>query len=153
MRPEFVGPEEPAQLEVAGARHPVLDVVMEGRFVPNDVSLRGDGERCQVITGPNMGGKSCFIRSCALIAIAAQVGSFVPADSARLHALDAVHTRMGANDNIALGRSTFLEELRWAVRGGERLGGGGTLRWRPLRVPSSRGLVASRLRFCFRASG
>ena len=72
-----MGPEAPAQLVGAGARHPVLDVVMEGRFVPNDVSLRGDAERCQVVTGPNMGGKSCFIRSAALIAIMAQVVSGV----------------------------------------------------------------------------
>lgn len=110
-RPEFVADTEPPQLHIVAGRHPVLDVLLEGSFVANDIALCGDGERCAVITGPNMGGKSCFIRQAALLAIMAQAGSLVPAQSCRLHAFDAVFTRMGAADNIALGRSTFLEEL------------------------------------------
>ncbi|KAF2320350.1 hypothetical protein GH714_027234 [Hevea brasiliensis] len=68
-------------------------------------------EHCQIVTGPNMGGKSCYIRQVGLIAMMAQVGSFVPASSAKLHVLDAIYTRMGASDSIQQGRSTFLEEL------------------------------------------
>jgi DNA mismatch repair protein MSH3 len=116
-RPEFVPPGAPPQLHITGGRHPVLDVLLEGGFVANDARLGGGGpgaERCHVITGPNMGGKSCLIRQAALIVCMAQAGSFVPAAAARMHAHDAVFTRMGAADNIALGRSTFLEELRWA---------------------------------------
>ena len=129
--PQFV--DAPPQLHIIAGRHPVLDVMLQGSFVPNDIHLGGgdssgsidsvkgdttaveneeDGpERCAVITGPNMGGKSCYIRTAALLAIMAQAGSFVPAASCRLHAFDAIFTRMGAADNLALGRSTFLEEL------------------------------------------
>ncbi|KAF8412278.1 hypothetical protein HHK36_000239 [Tetracentron sinense] len=89
----------------------VLETILQDNFVPNDTNLHADGEYCQIITGPNMGGKSCYIRQVALIAIMAQVGSFVPASSAKLHVLDGIHTRMGASDNIQQGRSTFLEEL------------------------------------------
>ena len=132
-RPEFVDNNDaPPQLHITAGRHPVLDVLLEGSFVPNDIHLSGgaddsDGfiacpnskgskkstsaERCAVITGPNMGGKSCYIRQAALIVCMAQAGCFVPAQSCRLHAFDAVYTRMGAADNLALGRSTFLEEL------------------------------------------
>eukprot|EP00897_Mesotaenium_endlicherianum_P004644 jgi/Mesen1/4207/ME000219S03329 len=111
VRPEFVDPAAPPQLVIKDGRHPVLEATLQEGFVPNDTWLRGEGERCQIITGPNMGGKSCYIRQVALIAIMAQVGSFVPATSAALHVLDAVHTRMGASDSLQRGRSTFLEEL------------------------------------------
>jgi len=130
VRPKFVESTAPPQLHITEGRHPVLDVLLEGSFVPNDIHLQGsddggDGgtahqngeeqqnekERCAVITGPNMGGKSCYIRQAALIACMAQAGSFVPATACHLHALDAIYTRMGASDNLALGRSTFLEEL------------------------------------------
>ncbi|CAL8467013.1 g6549 [Coccomyxa elongata] len=113
VRPEIVGDEEQPQLVIKGGRHPVLAALTaEGQVVPNDTLLRGDsGPRACIITGPNMGGKSCYIRQAALIAIMAQVGSFVPAESARMHVFDSVHTRMGASDNLAMGRSTFLEEL------------------------------------------
>lgn len=102
---------EPVQIQICSGRHPVLEATLQDNFVPNDTLLCGDGQFCQIITGPNMGGKSCYIRQVALIAIMAQVGSFVPASSAKLHVLDAVYTRMGASDNIQQGRSTFLEEL------------------------------------------
>lgn len=103
-----------ARLLVRGARHPMLELALGGEFVPNDIALgeQADGRpRALVLTGPNMGGKSCYIRTAALIAIMAQLGSFVPAQRAELTPLDAVFTRMGASDSLALGRSTFLEEL------------------------------------------
>ncbi|XP_034206345.1 DNA mismatch repair protein MSH3 isoform X2 [Prunus dulcis] len=93
------------------SRNKVLETTLQDNFVPNDTDLQADREYCQIITGPNMGGKSCYIRQVALIAIMAQVGSFVPASSAKLHVLDGIFTRMGASDSIHQGRSTFLEEL------------------------------------------
>ena len=98
-------------LRIVDGRHPILDATMAETFVPNSVNLRGDGTRALVVTGPNMGGKSCFIRQVALISIMAQCGSWVPAASAELTVLDGVYTRMGASDNLALGASTFLEEM------------------------------------------
>ena len=126
VRPRIVSREKPTQLHIISGRHPVLDLLMEGTFVPNDIHLEncvnsgqnhfsenkdGTEERCAVITGPNMGGKSCFVRQAALLACMAQIGSFVPAKSCTLSVFDGIFTRMGAADNIALGRSTFLEEL------------------------------------------
>ncbi|XP_030536580.1 DNA mismatch repair protein MSH3 [Rhodamnia argentea] len=111
VRPIFVYDDHPVQIEICSGRHPVLETLLLDNFVPNDTDLHGDGEFCQIITGPNMGGKSCYIRQVALIAIMAQVGSFVPASSAKLHVLDGIYTRMGASDSIQKGRSTFLEEL------------------------------------------
>ncbi|BBM97575.1 DNA mismatch repair protein MSH3 [Marchantia polymorpha subsp. ruderalis] len=110
-RPEFVGEDEPSQFGVEAGRHPILDSTLQELFVPNDTNLHAQKERCQIITGPNMGGKSCYIRQVALIAIMAQVGSYVPASSAKLHVFDSVHTRMGASDSLQKGSSTFLEEL------------------------------------------
>ncbi|CAM8993437.1 unnamed protein product [Rhodiola kirilowii] len=110
-RPNFVGDCEPVQICIHSGRHPVLDNTLQDSFVPNDTNLYAEGECCQVVTGPNMGGKSCYIRQVALLAIMAQVGSYVPASSMKLHVLDSIHTRMGASDNIHLGRSTFLEEV------------------------------------------
>ncbi|KAL5981573.1 hypothetical protein ACLOJK_015635 [Asimina triloba] len=89
----------------------VLESVLHENFVPNDTYLHSNGEYCQIVTGPNMGGKSCYIRQVALIALMAQVGSFVPASSAKLHVLDGIYTRMGTSDGIHQGRSTFFEEL------------------------------------------
>lgn len=111
VRPIFVDDKEPVQIEISSGRHPVLETILQENFVPNDTHLHGDREYCQIVTGPNMGGKSCYIRQVALIIIMAQVGSFVPACAAKLQVLDAVYTRMGASDNIQQGRSTFLEEL------------------------------------------
>lgn len=109
-RPEFVE-NESVQLIIKGGRHPVLEATLQDGFVPNDTCLHVDNERCQIITGPNMGGKSCYIRQVALISIMAQVGSYVPALFAKIHAFDAIYTRMGASDSIQRGSSTFLEEL------------------------------------------
>lgn len=109
--PLFVDDSEPVEINIQSGRHPVLETILQDNFVPNDTSLHAEGEYCQIITGPNMGGKSCYIRQVALISIMAQVGSFVPASFAKLHVLDGVFTRMGATDSIQHGRSTFLEEL------------------------------------------
>ncbi|XP_039046481.1 LOW QUALITY PROTEIN: DNA mismatch repair protein MSH3-like [Hibiscus syriacus] len=111
VRPIFVEDRKPVQIQIHAGRHPVVETILQDSFVPNDTILRADGEYCQIVTGPNMGGKSCYIRQVALIALMAQVGSFVPAESATLPVLDAIYTRIGASDSIQQGRSTFLEEL------------------------------------------
>ncbi|KAM7273537.1 hypothetical protein ACFE04_028201 [Oxalis oulophora] len=111
VRPVFVHDDEPVQMHISSGRHPVLETTLQDNFVPNDTNLHTDKEHCQIVTGPNMGGKSCYIRQVALITLMAQVGSFVPASSAKLHVLDGIYTRMGASDSIQQGRSTFLEEL------------------------------------------
>ncbi|KAK1261094.1 DNA mismatch repair protein MSH3 [Acorus gramineus] len=109
--PDFLDDDVPGQIQICSGRHPVLELILGDNFVPNDTKLHTDGEFCQIITGPNMGGKSCYIRQVALIAIMAQVGSFVPALSAKLHVVDGIYTRMGASDSIHQGSSTFYEEL------------------------------------------
>ncbi|XP_075494958.1 LOW QUALITY PROTEIN: DNA mismatch repair protein MSH3-like [Primulina tabacum] len=111
VRPIFVDDDEPVQMQISSGRHPVMENMLQDYFVPNDTNLHADGQYCQIVTGPNMGGKSCYIRQVALIALMAQVGSFVPASSAKLHVLDGIYTRMGASDSLQLGKSTFLEEL------------------------------------------
>ncbi|XP_074557453.1 DNA mismatch repair protein MSH3 [Curcuma longa] len=111
VRPVFVGDDEPNQIHISLGRHPVLGSTLGDNYVPNDTKLHAEREYCQIITGPNMGGKSSYIRQVALIAIMAQVGSYVPATSAKLHVLDAIYTRMGASDSIQQGKSTFFEEL------------------------------------------
>ncbi|HUN86183.1 MAG TPA: DNA mismatch repair protein MutS [Terracidiphilus sp.] len=108
--------EEPV-LEAVAARHPVIEQWMEetreGRFIPNDVYLNAgdDGPSLLLITGPNMGGKSTYLRQAAMLALMAQMGSFVPADSLRLGLVDRIYTRIGASDNVARGRSTFMVEM------------------------------------------
>jgi len=101
--------DEPG-LAVSGGRHPVIEQVNETPFVPNDVRL-DDERRLLVITGPNMGGKSTYMRQTALIALLASIGSFVPADQARIGPLDRIFTRIGASDDLASGRSTFMVEM------------------------------------------
>ncbi|MBI3652574.1 MAG: DNA mismatch repair protein MutS [Acidobacteria bacterium] len=95
---------------IRAGRHPVIEAKGE-RFIPNDVYLNNSTDRVLIVTGPNMGGKSTWLRQCALLAIMAQIGSFVPADEARLSILDRVFTRVGASDNLARGRSTFMVEM------------------------------------------
>ncbi|GAB2260707.1 hypothetical protein Droror1_Dr00011562 [Drosera rotundifolia] len=112
--PVFVDDDQPVRIKIRSGRHPVLESILQDNFVPNDTDLHSGQEYCQIVTGPNMGGKSCYIRQVALIAIMAQVGYFVPASYAKLHVLDGIYTRMGASDNIQQGRSTFLEELNKA---------------------------------------
>ncbi|KAH6839669.1 DNA mismatch repair protein MSH3 [Alternaria rosae] len=98
-------------LNIAGGRHPMVEQILLENYVPNDLSLSHDSTRALLITGPNMGGKSSYVRSAALIAIMGQIGSYVPANEARLGMLDAVFTRMGAFDNMLKGESTFMVEL------------------------------------------
>ncbi|KXL50214.1 hypothetical protein M433DRAFT_156423 [Acidomyces richmondensis BFW] len=107
-RPEF---SDQIGIEINQGRHPMVEQLLLDSFVPNDVNLTSGGTRALLITGPNMGGKSSYVRSVALIAIMAQIGSYVPAKSARLGLLDAVFTRMGAFDNMMKGESTFMVEL------------------------------------------
>ena len=102
------------EMRVVAGRHPVIERLAEreaARFIPNDLYLDTDSEFIAVITGPNMGGKSTYLRQASLIAILAQMGSFVPADSAILPLTDRVFTRIGAADNLARGRSTFMVEM------------------------------------------
>ena len=118
-RPEFTekeisqkGPR--GELLIAGGRHPVIEKLLEERgerFVPNDLYLDDESQFLLLITGPNMGGKSTYLRQAALISILAQMGSFVPAAQAKLPLLDRIFTRIGASDNLARGRSTFLVEM------------------------------------------
>ena len=101
-------------LMVAGGRHPVIEKLLEERgerFVPNDLYLDDERQFLLIITGPNMGGKSTYLRQAALISILAQMGSFVPAVQAKMPLLDRIFTRIGASDNLARGRSTFLVEM------------------------------------------
>ncbi|HEY4382578.1 MAG TPA: DNA mismatch repair protein MutS [Acidobacteriaceae bacterium] len=120
VRPQI---EESGVLEFAAARHPVVERRMEesggGRFVPNSLSLEAwlgntsdiPGTSIALITGPNMGGKSTYLRQAALLVVMAQCGCFVPAESMRLGLVDRIYTRIGASDNVARGRSTFMVEM------------------------------------------
>ncbi len=100
------------QIEIKAGRHPVVEKSLkEGRFVPNDVRLDLDENRFAIITGPNMGGKSTYMRQIAIIQIMAQIGSFVPAEEARLSVVDRIFTRVGASDDLAAGQSTFMVEM------------------------------------------
>jgi DNA mismatch repair protein MutS len=99
-----------AMLAIAGGRHLVVEQINEAPFVPNDLHL-GNERRMLVITGPNMGGKSTYMRQTALIVLLAHVGAFVPADTACIGPVDRIFTRIGASDDLASGRSTFMVEM------------------------------------------
>jgi DNA mismatch repair protein MutS len=100
------------EFSAVDARHPVVERHAAQAFVPNDVALNGSTRQLIVLTGPNMGGKSTFLRQTALLAILAQVGSFVPARRAKLSIVDRIFARVGASDNIARGQSTFMVEMQ-----------------------------------------
>jgi DNA mismatch repair protein MutS len=103
---------ETLRLTIKDGRHPVLDQnLVEEKFVPNDTTLEGENTRLAIITGPNMAGKSTYIRQVALIVLMAQIGSFVPAESAEIGLVDRIFTRVGANDDLARGQSTFMVEM------------------------------------------
>jgi DNA mismatch repair protein MutS len=111
-RPEIVA--EPI-MEIHDGRHPVVEHLLVGnRFVPNDAVFES-GEIIRIITGPNMSGKSTFLRQVALIVLLAQIGSFVPASSARIGLVDRIFTRIGAQDEIYAGQSTFMVEMTEAA--------------------------------------
>jgi DNA mismatch repair protein MutS len=110
-RPQF---SETGEMRIMAGRHPVIEKLAgeeAGRFIPNDLYLNDTTDQIGIITGPNMGGKSTYLRQAALIAILAQMGSWVPADSALLPVIDRIFTRIGASDNLARGRSTFMVEM------------------------------------------
>ncbi len=98
-------------LEIVAGRHPVLERVVSESFVPNDLDLDSDRRQFALITGPNMSGKSTFLRQTALIVLMAQMGSFVPAERARVGVVDRIFTRVGASDRLSRGESTFLVEM------------------------------------------
>ncbi len=108
VKPEF---NSEGRIALRSCRHPVLDSAMKGRFVPNDVNLDSDSCRLVILTGPNMAGKSTFMRQIALAAIMAQAGSFVPASHASLCLVDRIFTRVGAYDDLSAGQSTFMVEM------------------------------------------
>ncbi len=107
-RPEL---SEDSTLDVIDGRHPVVETMLaEKRFVPNDILLE-ENEMIRIITGPNMSGKSTFLRQVALIVLMAQIGSYVPATTARIGLVDRIFTRIGAQDEIHAGQSTFMVEM------------------------------------------
>jgi DNA mismatch repair protein MutS len=116
VRPQF---PESSELLIEGGRHPVIERLGEegpsGKFIANDLYMNSTTDLILIITGPNMGGKSTYLRQAALIALMAQMGSFVPAARAQLPLFDRIFTRIGASDNLARGRSTFMVEMTEAA--------------------------------------
>ena len=109
IRPEF---SDGGDISIKGGRHPVVEAVQkEIPFVPNDVDMKMDGNRLAIVTGPNMAGKSTYLRMTALLVIMAQMGTYIPAESADLGLCDRVFTRLGARDELAFGNSTFMVEM------------------------------------------
>jgi DNA mismatch repair protein MutS len=100
------------ELTATDVRHPVVERLAGGTFVPNDVTLNGSTQQLVVLTGPNMGGKSTYLRQVALLSLLAQTGSFVPARDAKLGIVDRIYARVGASDNISRGQSTFMVEMQ-----------------------------------------
>ncbi len=113
MRNNYVCPviDMSGELTVKNGRHPVVESLLKAPFVPNDIHLDGKNERVMILTGPNMAGKSTYMRQTALIVLLAQIGSFVPAESATVGIVDSIFTRVGASDDLASGQSTFMVEM------------------------------------------
>nr|MBA3351036.1 DNA mismatch repair protein MutS [Blastocatellia bacterium] len=113
MRRNYVAPllHDSDEIEIKAGRHPVVESILRDMFVPNDVYLNNSTDRLLIVTGANMGGKSTILRQIALIQVMAQIGSYVPATFARLPIIDRVWTRVGASDDLASGRSTFMVEM------------------------------------------
>ena len=109
VRPEIV--DDAALLEIDRGRHPIVEQQTGGGFVPNDTRLGGEDGQIAIITGPNMAGKSTYLRQVALLVLLAQVGSFVPAERMRFGIVDRIFTRIGAQDDLASGQSTFMVEM------------------------------------------
>ena len=113
-RNHFVRPKmnEKGIIDIKGGRHPVVEQMIDNdMFIPNDTYLDNNAKRISIITGPNMAGKSTYMRQAALIVLMAQIGSFVPADSAKIGVVDRIFTRVGASDDLASGQSTFMVEM------------------------------------------
>ncbi len=115
-RPELADGSAGPVLEITDGRHPVLDLTLAERFVPNDCRLSSEGDRLLLITGPNMAGKSTYIRQVALLTLLAQTGSYVPARAMRLSPADRIFARVGASDELARGHSTFMVEMLETAR-------------------------------------
>lgn len=114
IKPEI---DESNELEIIEGRHPVVERLLPlgENFTPNNTTLKPDTEQIHILTGPNMSGKSCYLRQVGLIVLLSQIGSFVPATKARIGIVDRIFTRVGAQDNISLGESTFLVEMQEAA--------------------------------------
>jgi DNA mismatch repair protein MutS len=112
VRPEF---SDESVVAIEEGRHPVMEAVLHANFVPNDLHLRGEEHRFILLTGPNMGGKSTYLRQSGLLTIMAQIGSFVPAKAMKLGIVDRIFTRIGAGDDLASGQSTFYMEMAEAA--------------------------------------
>ena len=108
VRPEM---SDDGTLSISDGRHPVIEVLREGKYIPNNLQLDNKQRQLMILTGPNMGGKSTYMRQTALISVMAQAGCFVPASSARLGMVDRVFTRVGAHDDLVHGHSTFMVEM------------------------------------------
>ncbi len=114
LRNQYVKPDISLDgaVDIKGGRHPVVELMLDGEvFVPNDVYIDNKQNRMSIITGPNMSGKSTYMRQTALIVLMAQIGSFVPADSAKISVVDKIFTRVGASDDLTAGQSTFMVEM------------------------------------------
>lgn len=113
VRNEYTMPivDDSDVIEIKDGRHPVVELMVNERFVPNDTLLDRNDNRLAIITGPNMAGKSTYLRQVALIVLMAQIGSFVPASYARIGVVDRIFTRVGASDDLAMGQSTFMVEM------------------------------------------
>ena len=112
VRPEL---DDESGVSIEEGRHPVMEAVLHSHFVPNDLRLEPERHRFILLTGPNMGGKSTYLRQAGLLAIMAQIGSYVPARSMRLGVIDRIFTRIGAGDDLASGQSTFYMEMAEAA--------------------------------------
>lgn len=113
-RQDYIRPliTENGVVDIKAGRHPVVEQTLtETRFVPNDIRIDQEGQNFAIITGPNMGGKSTYMRQTALLVLMAQIGSFIPAESAKIGIVDKIFTRVGASDDLAAGQSTFMVEM------------------------------------------
>ncbi|CAG9971631.1 unnamed protein product [Clonostachys byssicola] len=115
-KPAFLPDSAPPSISITQGRHPIAEHTLESGYIPFTTSLANPSPLANLITGPNMGGKSSFVRALALIVLLSQIGSFVPADSLTLTLCDAIHTRTGARDNLFAGESTFMVEVSETVR-------------------------------------
>ncbi|HVS46962.1 MAG TPA: DNA mismatch repair protein MutS [Verrucomicrobiae bacterium] len=112
VRPQI---DDGTTTSIRGGRHPVMEAILRTNFVPNDLQLEPDAHRFVLLTGPNMGGKSTYLRQAGLLVVMAQIGSFVPAKAMRLGVVDRIFTRIGAGDDLASGQSTFYMEMAEAA--------------------------------------